>query len=207
MLDIQPGDSFVVSYQELYQDGVYVKDGPILAALFINQGRQYRAVRYVDPEGGSHYYSPDGRSLRKAFLRAPLEFTRVSSGFNSARKHPILNLIRAHKGVDYAAPIGTPVRAAGDGRISYAGRRAATATWSRSTTPAALCTVYGHLSRFANGTRVGQHVTQGTVIALRRHDRPGHRTASSLRVPGKRGLQEPADDLATRRRADRCALA
>ena len=86
VLDIQPGDSFAVSYQELYQDGVYVKDGPILAASFTNQGKQYRAVRYVDPDGNAHYYTPDGRSMHKAFLRAPLEFTRVSSGFNSARK-------------------------------------------------------------------------------------------------------------------------
>ena len=83
---------------------------PILAASFTNAGRQYKAVRYVDPDGGAHYYTPDGRSMHKAFLRAPLEFTRVSSGFNLARKHPILNLIRAHKGVDYAAPIGTPVK-------------------------------------------------------------------------------------------------
>jgi murein DD-endopeptidase MepM/ murein hydrolase activator NlpD len=165
VLDIQPGDSFVVSYQELYQDGVYVKDGPIQAALFINQGRQYRAVRYVDPEGGTHYYTPDGRSMRKAFLRAPLEFTRVSSGFNSARKHPILNLIRAHKGVDYAAPIGTPVRAAGDGRISYAGPKGGYGNVVEIDHSRSIVTVYGHLSRFAKGTRVGQHVTQGTVIA------------------------------------------
>jgi murein DD-endopeptidase MepM/ murein hydrolase activator NlpD len=165
VLDIQPGDSFVVSYQELYQDGVYVKDGPILAALFINQGRQYRAVRYVDPEGGAHYYTPDGRSMRKAFLRAPLEFTRVSSGFNSARKHPILNLIRAHKGVDYAAPIGTPVRAAGDGRIAYAGPKGGYGNVVEIDHSRSIVTVYGHLSRFAKGTRVGQHVTQGTVIA------------------------------------------
>jgi murein DD-endopeptidase MepM/ murein hydrolase activator NlpD len=165
VLDIQPGDSFVVSYQELYQDGVYVKDGPILAASFTNKGRQYRAVRYVDPEGNAHYYTPDGRSMHKAFLRAPLEFTRVSSGFNSARKHPILNLIRAHKGVDYAAPIGTPVKAAGDGRIAYAGPKGGYGNVVEIDHSRGILTVYGHLSRFAKGTRVGQHVTQGTVIA------------------------------------------
>jgi murein DD-endopeptidase MepM/ murein hydrolase activator NlpD len=165
VLDIQPGDSFAVSYQELYQDGVYVKDGPILAASFTNQGKQYRAVRYVDPDGNAHYYTPDGRSMHKAFLRAPLEFTRVSSGFNSARKHPILNLIRAHKGVDYAAPIGTPVRAAGDGRIAYAGPKGGYGNVVEIDHSRGILTVYGHLSRFAKGTRVGQHVTQGTVIA------------------------------------------
>jgi murein DD-endopeptidase MepM/ murein hydrolase activator NlpD len=165
VLDIQPGDSFAVSYQELYQDGVYVKDGPILAASFTNQGKQYRAVRYVDPDGNAHYYTPDGRSMHKAFLRAPLEFTRVSSGFNSARKHPILNLIRAHKGVDYAAPIGTPVRAAGDGRITYAGPKGGYGNVVEIDHSRSIVTVYGHLSRFAKGTRVGQHVTQGTVIA------------------------------------------
>jgi murein DD-endopeptidase MepM/ murein hydrolase activator NlpD len=165
VLDIQPGDSFAVSYQELYQEGVYVKDGPILAASFTNQGKQYRAVRYVDPDGNAHYYTPDGRSMHKAFLRAPLEFTRVSSGFNSARKHPILNLIRAHKGVDYAAPIGTPVRAAGDGRIAYAGPKGGYGNVVEIDHSRGILTVYGHLSRFAKGTRVGQHVTQGTVIA------------------------------------------
>jgi len=165
VLDVQPGDSFVVSYQELYQDGVYVKDGPILAASFINAGKQYRAVRYLDPEGGAHYYTPDGRSMHKAFLRAPLEFTRVSSGFNSARKHPILNLIRAHKGVDYAAPIGTPVRASGDGRVAYAGPKGGYGNVVEIDHSRGIVTVYGHLSRFAKGLRTGQHVTQGSVIA------------------------------------------
>ena len=165
VLDIQPGDSFVVSYQELYQDGVYVKDGPILAASFTNAGRQFRAVRYAEPDGSAHYYTPDGRSMHKAFLRAPLEFTRVSSGFNLARKHPILNLIRAHKGVDYAAPIGTPVKAAGDGRITYAGPKGGYGNVVEIEHSHSVTTVYGHLSRFAKGARVGQHVTQGTVIA------------------------------------------
>jgi murein DD-endopeptidase MepM/ murein hydrolase activator NlpD len=165
VLDIQPGDSFVVSYQELYQDGVYVKDGPIQAALFINQGRQYRAVRYVDPDGGAHFYTPDGRSMHKAFLRTPVEFTRVSSKFNSSRLHPILNTIRAHKGVDYAAPTGTPVRAAGDGRIRYAGPKGGYGNVVEIEHTRSIVTVYGHLSRFAKGTRVGQHVTQGSVIA------------------------------------------
>ncbi len=165
VLDIQPGDSFTVTYRELYQDGQYVKDGPVLAALFVNQGRRYRAVRYVDPQGTSHYYTPDGKSMRKAFLRAPVEFSRISSRFNTARLHPILNLIRAHKGIDYAAPQGTPVRAAGDGRIAYAGPRGGYGNVVEIEHTRSIMTVYGHLSRFANGTHTGAHVSQGAVIA------------------------------------------
>ncbi|HEY8051426.1 MAG TPA: peptidoglycan DD-metalloendopeptidase family protein [Steroidobacteraceae bacterium] len=163
--DIRPGDSFVVSYPEVWRDGAYLKDGPIQAAAFVTQGREFQAVRYTDPQGGSHYYTPDGRSLHKAFLRTPVEFTRVSSRFNSARMHPILNRIRAHKGVDYAAPVGTPVRAAGDGRIRFAGRKGGYGNLVEIEHSRSIVTVYGHLSRFARGTRVGAHVTQGEVIA------------------------------------------
>jgi murein DD-endopeptidase MepM/ murein hydrolase activator NlpD len=165
VLDIQPRDSFTVTYRELYQNGVYVKDGPVLAASFVNQGRSYYAVRYVDSESAARYFTPDGRSLHKAFLRAPVEFTRISSKFNSARYHPILNLIRAHKGIDYAAPMGTPVRAAGDGRVSYAGPKGGYGNVVELEHSRSITTVYGHLSRFAKGTRAGAHVTQGQVIA------------------------------------------
>ena len=165
VLDVRPGDAFVVTYQEIWRDGSWVKDGPIEAAEFVNQGREYRAVRYTDPDGGSHYYTPDGRSLHKAFLRAPVEFTRVSSRFNSARFHPILNRIRAHKGVDYAAPIGTPVHAAGDGRIRFAGWMGGYGNVVEIEHSRSIVTVYGHLSRFAHGTHSGAHVTQGNVIA------------------------------------------
>jgi len=165
VLDVRPGDAFVVTYDQIWRDGAYVKDGAIQAAAFVNQGREFRAVRYTDPEGGSHYYTPDGRSLHKALLRAPVDFTRVSSRFNSARRHPILNRIRAHQGVDYAAPMGTPVRAAGDGRVRFAGRKGGYGNLVEIEHSASVVTVYGHLSRFAKETRVGAHVTQGTVIA------------------------------------------
>ena len=165
VLDVRPGDAFVVTYDQIWRDGAYLKDGPIQAAAFVNQGREYRAVRYTHPEGGSHYYTPDGRSLHKAFLRAPVDFTRVSSRFNSARWHPILNRIRAHQGVDYAAPTGTPVRAAGDGRIRFAGRMGGYGNLVEIEHSSSVVTVYGHLSRFAKETRVGAHVTQGKVIA------------------------------------------
>ena len=165
VLDVRPGDSFVVSYQEIWRDGHYLKDGPVLAASFVNQGREYRAVRYTDPSGVTSYYAPDGRSMRKEFLRAPLEFSRVSSGFNTARLHPILNRIRAHKGVDYAAPVGTPVRAAGDGVIRFAGVMGGYGNLLEIQHTHSITTVYGHLSRFARGMHPGARVTQGTVIA------------------------------------------
>jgi murein DD-endopeptidase MepM/ murein hydrolase activator NlpD len=165
VLDVQPGDSFVVTYPEIWRDGAYLKDGPIEAAEFVNQGKSYRAVRYTDPTGGTHYYAPDGKSLQKAFLRAPVEFTRVSSKFNSARLHPILNTIRAHKGVDYAAPIGTPVHAAGDGHILYAGLMGGYGNVVQIEHSRSITTVYGHLSRFAHGIHAGTHVNQGEVIA------------------------------------------
>ena len=121
VLGLRAGDEFRVEYQRLSQDGKYVKDGEILAARFINQGHEYVALRYVRPDGSAGYYSPDGRSTQQAFLRAPLEFQRISSGFSLARLHPILNTIRAHQGTDYAAPMGTPIYAAGAGRIIFRG--------------------------------------------------------------------------------------
>ena len=165
VLDVRPGDSFVVTYDEIGRDGTYLHDGPIEAAEFVNNGRQFRAVRYTDPAGGTHYYSPDGRSVQKAFLRAPVEFTRISSRFNSARMHPILNRIRAHKGIDYAAPIGTPVHAAGDGRVLFAGVMGGYGNVVQIEHSRSVVTVYGHLSRFASGTHAGAHVNQGQVIA------------------------------------------
>ena len=166
VLNMRPGDTFVATYQEIWRDGAYVKDGPIEAAEFVNQGRQFRAVRYTDPEGGTHYYTPDGRSMQKTFLRAPVEFTRISSRFNSARMHPILQRIRAHRGIDYAAPIGTPVRAAGDGRICFAGVRGGYGNLVEIEHSRSIVTVYGHLARFAAGMRTGARVIQGTVIGF-----------------------------------------
>jgi murein DD-endopeptidase MepM/ murein hydrolase activator NlpD len=166
VLDIQAGDTFTATYDEISQDGTYIKDGPITAALFVNRGREYRAVRYVDPSGRAHYYTPEGRSMYRAFLRTPVEFTRISSRFNPNRRHPVLNTIRAHKGVDYAAPTGTPVRAAGDGRVQFAGRKGGYGNVLEIAHPRGVVTVYGHLSRFASGVRAGSKVTQGDVVAF-----------------------------------------
>jgi len=164
VLDVRPGDSFAVTYQEIWRDGTYLKDGQILAAEFVNQGRDFRAVRYTDPEGGANFYTPEGLSLHKQFLRAPVAFTRVSSHFNPTRWHPILNTMRAHQGVDYAAPVGTPVRAAGDGRIRFAGLSGGYGNLIEIDHSQRIVTVYGHLSRFAHGVHSGNYVTQGTVI-------------------------------------------
>jgi murein DD-endopeptidase MepM/ murein hydrolase activator NlpD len=163
--EIQPGDTFTVTYDEVYDHGKYAEDGPVLAARFINEGHEYLAVRYVSPDGHPGYYTPDGRNLRKAFLRAPLKFTRVSSPFSLHRRHPILNLIRAHKGIDFAAPTGTPVWAAGDGRVIFAGRRGGYGNVVELDHAHGITTVYGHLSRFAHGLRIGERVSQGNVIA------------------------------------------
>ncbi len=162
---LRAGDTFTVSYQRLYQQGRYLQDGPILAASFSNQGREVRAVRYRTPDGNDRYYSPDGRSMQKVFLRAPLEFRRVSSRFSRARYHPILDLVRAHQGVDYAAPTGTPVRAAGDGRVRFRGTRGGYGNLLEIDHGGGIVTIYGHLSRFAPTARVGAHVEQGQTVA------------------------------------------
>jgi murein DD-endopeptidase MepM/ murein hydrolase activator NlpD len=164
VLDVRTGDRFIVTYEQLAQNGEYLRDGPVLAVKFINQGREFRAVRYVDPEGSARYLTPEGRSLKKAFLRAPLEFTRVSSRFNPNRKHPVLNRIRAHRGVDYAAPTGTPVRAAGDARVQFRGVKGGYGNVVELSHAGGVVTVYGHMSRFAKNLRTGQRVSQGQVI-------------------------------------------
>ena len=164
VLDIRPGDRFDLTYETLSQDGVPVGDGELLAVQFINQGQTYRAVRWTPPGGTPDYFTPDGRSLRKAFLRAPLEFSRVSSRFNLYRRHPILNRMRAHRGVDYAAPIGTPVRAAGGGRVGFVGIKGGYGNVIEIVHPGGVRTVYGHLSRFSRGLRSGTVVEQGRVI-------------------------------------------
>ncbi|HEY5622556.1 MAG TPA: LysM-like peptidoglycan-binding domain-containing protein, partial [Gammaproteobacteria bacterium] len=117
--DVRENDEFTVIYEELWREGVKLSDGEIVAAEYINRGAVYRAARFTDGSGRSDYFTPEGRSVRKAFIRAPVDFTRVSSNFNLGRRHPILNTIRAHRGVDYAAPSGTPVFAAGDGKIIF----------------------------------------------------------------------------------------
>ena len=164
VLDIREGDRFTAVYEQIYQDGKYLRDGEVLAAEFVNNGKIYRAVRFVNDAGSAGYYSPDGKPMRKAFLRAPVEFTRVSSVFNPHRLHPILNLIRGHMGTDYAAPIGTPVHAAGDGRVSFEGQRGGYGNAVVLAHGNNIETLYGHMSRFAKNVHLGSHVQQGDII-------------------------------------------
>jgi murein DD-endopeptidase MepM/ murein hydrolase activator NlpD len=161
--DVRVGDSFTLVYEELWRDGEKLRNGDIVAAEFINQGDVYRAARYRDPSGRSDYYTPAGRSVRKAFLRAPVEFTRISSNFNSSRRHPVLNTIRAHRGVDYAAPTGTPVIASGDGKVIARGVDGGYGNAVVLQHGGNVTTLYGHLSRFGN-QRIGSRVKQGEVI-------------------------------------------
>jgi murein DD-endopeptidase MepM/ murein hydrolase activator NlpD len=163
-LDIRRGDQFSVIYEELFKGDKKLRDGKILAAEFVNQGRRIRAVRYTDEDGRSNYFSPDGASMRKAFLRTPVNFSRISSHFNLKRKHPVLNTIRAHKGVDYAAPRGTPVKATGDGKIAHSGRKGGYGKALIIRHGSTYTTLYGHLKGYAKGMRAGTSVSQGQVI-------------------------------------------
>jgi murein DD-endopeptidase MepM/ murein hydrolase activator NlpD len=161
--ELQPGDTFTLVAEKVYRNGAFLHDGDILAAEFVNNGRTYRAVRYTAANGKSDYYTPDGKSLRRAFLRAPLEFSRISSGFG-LRRHPLLNLMRAHQGIDYAAPSGTPVRAAGDGRVRFRGVQGGYGNVIVLGHAGGVETVYGHLSHFAKGLSVSGRVKQGELI-------------------------------------------
>lgn len=161
--DIRSNDSFTFIYEEKYLDGEKVGNGNILAAEFTNQGKVYRAVRYTDASGRTDYYTPEGRSMRKAFLRTPVSYSRISSRFGK-RRHPILNRIRAHRGVDYSAPRGTPIKAAGDGKIIYRGRKGGYGNTIVIRHGGNYSTLYAHMSHYKRGIRSGSHVRQGQVI-------------------------------------------
>jgi murein DD-endopeptidase MepM/ murein hydrolase activator NlpD len=163
-LDIRRDDWFAVVLEEIWQDGEKLRDGEILAAEFNNQRRSYRAVRFPDEDGRARYYTPCGESMRKAFLRAPVDFTRVSSNFNPSRLHPILKTRRPHQGVDYAARSGTPIMAAGDGRVITAGVQGGYGNTVVLQHGGNVTTLYAHLSRFGNNIRVGRRVRQGEII-------------------------------------------
>nr|WP_324259802.1 peptidoglycan DD-metalloendopeptidase family protein [Cellvibrio fontiphilus] len=163
-LDIQKGDSFKVMYEEQFLKGKKIGFGKVIAAEFTNGGKTFKAVRYTDKDGHSAYYTPDGRGMHKAFLRTPIEFARISSHFNLARKHPVLHIIRAHKGTDYAAARGTPIRATGNGKVSFAGRKGGYGNTVIIQHGQGIQTLYGHMNAFAKGMRNGARVTQGDVI-------------------------------------------
>ena len=163
-LDMRVGDSFKMIYEDVYLEGEKIEGGKIIAAEFINQGKTFQAVRYTDPEGVTQYFSPDGRNMKKTFLRTPVNFTRISSRFNPRRKHPILHTIRAHKGVDYAAPTGTPIKAAGNGKIVHRGTKGGYGKAVIIQHGNKYSTLYAHMNNYRKGQRVGSTVKQGDVI-------------------------------------------
>ena len=163
-LDIRVGDRFALIFEEQFKDGKKVGEGPIIAAEFTNRGRRVRALRYEYPSGHAEYFSPDGRSMRKQFLRSPVNFARISSRFNLKRRHPILHKIRAHRGVDYAARRGTAVNASGDGKVIFAKRNGGYGRTVILQHGGTYSTLYAHLDRFAKGIRPGKRVVQGQTI-------------------------------------------
>jgi murein DD-endopeptidase MepM/ murein hydrolase activator NlpD len=164
--DLRKGDRFSVIYEANYADGEFVGVGRVLAAEFVNQGRAYRAVYFRDGDGRGGYYTPEGRNVRKAFLRSPLEFSRITSGFSNSRFHPVLRTWRAHRGIDYGAPAGTRVRATADGVVTEIGWRGGYGKVMKLRHPNGYATLYGHLSGFAEGVQRGKRVAQGQVIGF-----------------------------------------
>ena len=161
--DLRVGDRFDVVYEEVWRDGARLRDGDVLAATFINQGKRFEVYRYVFADGRTEYYDQDGRPTKKSFLRMPIEFARISSRFSSARKHPVLGKVRAHRGVDYAANTGTPIHAAGEGKIQYAGWKNGYGRTIIIQHAGNVTTLYGHMSRLG-GYKTGARVRQGDVI-------------------------------------------
>jgi murein DD-endopeptidase MepM/ murein hydrolase activator NlpD len=163
-MDIREGDEFELIYEKKVVNGKQVGTGNILSARFTNRGKTYTAVRYTNKQGTSSYYNANGESMRKAFIRTPVDFARISSRFSTGRRHPVLNKIRAHKGVDYAAPRGTPIKAAGDGRITLAGRHGGYGNAVVIQHGQRYRTLYAHMNGFAKGIRSGSNVKQGQII-------------------------------------------
>ena len=164
--DLRKGDRFAAVYEVQYHQGEPVKTGRLLSAEFVNNGKTFQAVWFQNPDGEGGYYTPDGKNIRKAFLRSPLEFSRISSGFTISRFHPVLQTWRAHKGVDYAAPTGTRVRATGDGIIEFVGRQGGYGNLVVLRHQSKYTTWYGHLSGFAPGMQKGKRIVQGDVIGF-----------------------------------------
>ena len=164
VLDIRKGDNFSLIYEEQYLDGEKIGEGDIIAAQFINRGTKFTALRYTNSEGDSSYYTPEGYSMRKTFLRSPVDFARVSSRFNLRRKHPVLNKIRAHKGVDYAAATGTAIKASGEGKVIFRGRKGGYGNVVVLQHGGNITTLYAHMKAFKRGQKVGTRVKQGQVI-------------------------------------------
>jgi len=159
---IQPGDSFSVIYEDRIRDGKPGPSGKILAARFVNQGKEHTALRFEDPEGGIGYYTKEGESLQKPFLKAPLKYSRISSGYSNARFHPVIGRTTTHLAIDYAAPIGTPILATGDGTVIRASWNGGYGNFIAIRHNDTWDTHYAHLSKYA--IKAGDKVSQGDVI-------------------------------------------
>jgi murein DD-endopeptidase MepM/ murein hydrolase activator NlpD len=164
LVDIRPGDSFHAIFDRYYTKGDCVGYGNVIAAKFVNQERFHESFYFIDTSGRAGYYDRDGKSLKKAFLKSPLRYRRISSYFSSRRFHPILKIYRPHYGVDYAAPTGTPVESVADGRVTFIGWKGGYGRYIRVRHNHVYQTGYGHLSRFAKGLKKGSKVGQGDVI-------------------------------------------
>jgi murein DD-endopeptidase MepM/ murein hydrolase activator NlpD len=162
--DLQPGDFFRLYVEKQYQDGQFKKYGKIRAAEFVNRGNQYTGFYFTDPAGHSDYYNGKGQSVRREFLKSPLKFARISSRFSRSRFHPILKIYRPHLGVDYAAPEGTPIVAAANGRVQFAGNKGGFGRFIQISHSNGMVSMYGHLCRFAGAIHSGSNVSQGAVI-------------------------------------------
>lgn len=162
--DIRQGDHFAVIYDRLFREGEYIGDGEILAAEFVRGGRTYRAIRFTDENGDSNYYSPDGTSKRRTFLRHPVDVVRITSKFNPKRLHPVLHQIRAHRGVDYGSQHGSPIRATADGVVKVSGNQNAYGNMVILQHGGKIKTLYAHMSRISDKSVVGHRVKQGDVI-------------------------------------------
>lgn len=162
--DLRRGDRFTVVYETFYDQGEQLRTGRVLAAEFVNNGKVYQAVYFQHADGQGGYYTLEGKNIRKAFLRSPLEFSRITSGFTNARFHPVLREWRAHKGIDYGAPAGTRVKATGDGIVEIAGRQGGYGNLVVLRHQSQYTTWYGHLSGLAKGMRKGARIAQGDVI-------------------------------------------
>jgi murein DD-endopeptidase MepM/ murein hydrolase activator NlpD len=165
-LQLKEGDRFTVVYEKLFVDGKEFDSGEILSVEFVNQGKAYTAVRFEDNQGHTGYYTPEGHALRKAFLQTPMDFAKISSNFDLHRLHPILNTIRAHKGVDYSAAIGTPVKTTGDGIVAFQGQKNGYGNVVEIDHGQKYSTLYAHLSGFKSGHKLGSSVKQGEVIGF-----------------------------------------
>lgn len=161
VLDIREGDRFYLLYEKVYRDGSFLRDGEIIGATFVNQGEKFQALRY-EVDGQAQYFAPDGRNMRKAFLRAPLNFSYISSNFNPKRFHPILKRVKAHNGIDYKAPKGTPVYAAGDGKVIRSDYNKFNGNYVFIQHANNIVTKYLHFTK--RNVKRGQRVRQGQVI-------------------------------------------